>query len=529
LTSEYPALFEGQQVSNFLRHLQEATRATPSGDAVSYIPPSGGEIAEADYHHFVFGQRGSGKSSLLRQLERQVRRDGRASAWIDQEIFSNLSYPDVLVSAILELMQGVTTAVDGASDLLPEAAWWQRMFGLSTPARKDLNELHRELRESVTELERLKFAPLDRKLEWTVSGESSSSRKGGGSAKMRILTVNGEASSGAKQTHTMTETVEGSKEQYLERALTGYRQLLTRASRATGGGFIFVDDLYQIGRQSQPLVLGYLHRLVKDTDLWLKVGSIRYSTVTYRPGDPPRGMQVGHDAHEVPLDRGLRHFKSTQQFLEKILDAVAARSGVDTDALVTPEAKKRLVLAAGGVARDYLRLTSGAIAEARNRGVTNKSGSHRIIVEDVNKSAAALSPSKLLDLRKDEPQEAQALEQLVQRLTDFCRREKSAYFLVARDAGALTELFESETVPDRGSQRFNGWLLDVAELSAQRATVSMDFYGWEQREKRRNRKLIFADNEGQSNVEPVRAPSRPNRAGATPLPSDGQPALPFDS
>ena len=45
-------------------------------------------------------------------------------------------------------------------------------------------------------------------------------------------------------------------------------------------------------------------------------------------------------------------------------------------------------------------------------------------------------------------------------------------------------LYESETVPDRQSQRFNGWLLDFAELSAPRATTGMDFLGWEKREKR---------------------------------------------
>jgi hypothetical protein len=56
-------------------------------------------------------------------------------------------------------------------------------------------------------------------------------------------------------------------------------------------------------------------------------------------------------------------------------------------------------------------------------------------------------------------------------------------------------LSESETVPDRGSQRFNVWLLDVAELSAQRAAAHMDFLGWEDREKRRNRKLIFTGEE----------------------------------
>ncbi|MCQ4084428.1 hypothetical protein NGB36_28570 [Streptomyces sp. RB6PN25] len=52
-------------------------------------------------------------------------------------------------------------------------------------------------------------------------------------------------------------------------------------------------------------------------------------------------------------------------------------------------------------------------------------------------------------------------------------------------------LVESETVPDKGSQRFNVWLLDVAELSAQRATTGMDFLKWEKRENRRQRRLIF--------------------------------------
>lgn len=236
----------------------------------------------------------------------------------------------------------------------------------------------------------------------------------------------------------------------------------------------------------------------------MKVGSIRYSTVTYKPGDPPRGMQVGHDAHEVPLDRGLRHFQSTQEFLEKILAGIAGRESVDIYLLLTPDARKRLVLAAGGVARDYLRLTSGAITEARNRGVTLQPGSHRITVEDVNKAAGLLSPSKFEDLRKDEPAEAASLEKLVRQLTEFSRATKSAYFLVSTDAIELSDqvnklqhlrfthlLVESETVPNEGSRRFNVWFLDVAELSAQRATQGMDFLGWESREKRRNRRLIF--------------------------------------
>jgi hypothetical protein len=71
-------------------------------------------------------------------------------------------------------------------------------------------------------------------------------------------------------------------------------------------------------------------------------------------------------------------------------------------------------------------------------------------------------------------------------------------------------LDESETVPDRASQRFNVWLLDIAELSAQRATQQMDFDGWKKREKRRNRRLIFQRNWKES--RPVRQPPKPVEA-----------------
>ena len=251
-------------------------------------------------------------------------------------------------------------------------------------------------------------------------------------------------------------------------------------------------------------MLGYLHRLVKDTNTWLKIGSIRYSTEPFVGGDPPRGMQSGHDAHEIALDRGMRHFESTRRFLEEILGNLCQQSGVNMTDLFTEDARKRLVLSAGGVARDYLRIASGAILEARNRGVSEKTGSHRVTVEDVNKGAGTLAPSKRKDLRRDEPAEADELDTLVQELTEFCRTKKSAYFLVATDDVNLSRqvdklqhlrfahlLIESETIPDQGSKRFNVWLLDVAELSAQRATVGMDFLGWENRSKRRNRSLIF--------------------------------------
>jgi hypothetical protein len=499
--------FDTPGAQRLTRLLQEATRATPASGPETYVPPSGGDIAETNYHHFIFGQRGSGKSSLLRHLQHQMLAEGRVAVWIDQEIYSNLSYPDVLVSALHEVMIGLAATLEAKLDSERSAKSWRTALG---KGRLDAEKtrLLDDLRATATELEKLKFAPLNRRIEWKIVGEASSSRSAGAGVRMQLVSLHSDIGSAERATAAASETVDGTKEEYLERALSVYRDLITRTSKIVGGGFIFVDDLYQIQRQDQPEVLGYLHRLVKDTNLWLKIGSIRYSTVTFKPGNPPRGMQRGHDAQEVPLDRGLRHFQVTQGFLEKILTQICQKAGIEIDDLLTKDTRKRLVLAAGGVARDYLRITAGAIDEARNRGVTEKTGSHRVIVDDVNKAAGLLSPTKFEDLRADEPDEAAALAQLVRRLTEFCRERGRAYFLIATDSAELSAqvdklqhlrfthlLVESETLPDQGSKRFNVWLLDVAELSAQRASAHMDFLGWEEREKRRNRKLVFTGEE----------------------------------
>jgi hypothetical protein len=162
------------------------------------------------------------------------------------------------------------------------------------------------------------------------------------------------------------------------------------------------------------------------------------------------------------------------------------------------------MLASGGVARDYLLLARDSIDEARNHGPGDKSGSHRVSVEDVNSAAGKIAPTKLDDLRKDTPDEAEAIEDRVIDLTNFCRDRKSGYFLVdtrnrdlMRDMNALQHLrfahllYRNETIPDRQSERFNFYLLDLAQLSAQRATEGVDFEGWAKRSKRRARNIVY--------------------------------------
>src|SRR5882724_1810961 len=270
--------YETSEAQLLTRLLQEATRATPVSGPETYVPPSGGDRAEANYHHFIFGQRGSGKSSLLRHLQRQMLDTSRAAVWIDQEIYSKLSYPDVLVSALHELMKSVVSTLERNSESESQPRRRFSSFGRQQP-HSEKDRLLTELRIAATELEKLKFAPLNRKIEWKIVTESNEGSKATAGVRMELVSLQAGVESGQHAATTTSEIVDGTKEEYLERALTGYRELITRTSEMVGGGFVFVDDLYQIQREDQPEVLGYFHRLIKDTGLWLRIGSIRYSTV----------------------------------------------------------------------------------------------------------------------------------------------------------------------------------------------------------------------------------------------------------
>src|SRR5215211_5296347 len=169
------AYYYDDSVATFLRNLQEATRATPKEGPSVYVPPAGGEKAEANYNHFVFGQRGSGKSSLLRYLQRRLTAEGRAAVWIDQEIFSNLAYPDVLVSAVLEVMESVqATLCDKQKGMRAARSLWERIL-LRVHLRRlkgrllTIKQTISQLDQGISNLRTLKYAPLTSKVQWVHS------------------------------------------------------------------------------------------------------------------------------------------------------------------------------------------------------------------------------------------------------------------------------------------------------------------------------------------------------------------------
>ncbi len=151
------------------------------------------------------------------------------------------------------------------------------------------------------------------------------------------------------------------------------------AGVSNGHSFLFLDDLYHIRKENQAQVIDYMHSIGKGHKLWLKVGTIRHRTVWYIHGNPPIGMKLGDDAEEIDLDLTLEKYTITKDFLTKILSNLMASVRLKTEQLMTDGAIDRLVLASGGVARDFLSIFRRSVDVARERkGDT-------INAEDINK------------------------------------------------------------------------------------------------------------------------------------------------
>lgn len=187
------------------------------------------------------------------------------------------------------------------------------------------------------------------------------------------------------------------------------------------------------------------------------------------------------------------------------IGASSKEKSVDINALFSEGALDRLVLAAGGVPRDYIGLASDSISVAKNRGVSAKSGSQRVIAEDVNEAAGRTVALKFADLDEDARDKSDELRELIIKITAHCRLTGCAWFLAdTLDQGLVKQLGRlqnmrfvhlidsNESLPDQQSSRYLVYILDVSQLAAQRA-AQVDFMGWTKREKRRARKLVFSE------------------------------------
>lgn len=248
--------------------------------------------------------------------------------------------------------------------------------------------------------------------------------------------------------------------------------------------FVFLDDFYYVQRVRQPLILDRLHGLGRDSGVWFKIASIRHLTRWFQ-ADPPEGLQPPHDVEFIQLDVTLQDPERASRFLRGILDTYGETAGIQrVTTVLSKRALDRLVLASGGVPRDYLTLAADAVRKAQKRPKARYAG-----VQDVNEAAGDAAQIKIQELETDtgsESGQAALAVEAFNRLRRFCLEETQyTYFRVGtrekEELGSeydlLTLLADLRLVhlidpslsdAHKAGVRYEVYLLDLSQYSGSR-------------------------------------------------------------
>jgi hypothetical protein len=260
--------------------------------------------------------------------------------------------------------------------------------------------------------------------------------------------------------------------------------------------YVFLDDFYYLPRADQPAILDMLHGITRDSKVWLKVASIKHLTLWW-VGSPPTGLQTGQDAEIIDLDVTLQDPQQASEFLETVLAGYARTVGISSlSRIFSRAALDRLVLASGGVPRDYMVLAASAVTRAQQRPGARQAG-----VQEVNQAAGDAAAEKTNELEEDMASNPGAAENTIKTLSivrKFCLEDATfTYFLVGfRDKednpiwySLLADLMDVRLIhlidegvsdPHSAGHRFEAFMLDLSQYSGARLKQRihvLDFLG----------------------------------------------------
>lgn len=480
-------------VDDLLVLCEEVTRATPDG-VRRFIEPAPGVLsrAKSNQHHLIFGRRGSGKSSLLRKTATDLTVDRRPIAFVDMETFKGHTYPDVLISVLIKSLHEFKKWLDTAATApSTKKSFWKKLYD-AIPKRTPFNKakttkLSAELEAIIAALEKQLQSPevVEKQTKQTSLNEEAASLELG--ADIPGTPLKGKGNLGRKSGATFEEQSKyvSYKVEYLHQNILRFKNFFTSLSElADGPSFLVLDDLYHIRKIDQPKVLDYFHRIAKGSNLWLKVGTIKHRSQWYQHSDPPIGVKLGDDAKEINLDISLEKFSTLRDFLKRVLGNLMNETPpITMQGLLNSTAIDRLIIASGGVTRDFIGIFANAINQARNR----EPGHHRgpkIGAEDVNLATGDYSPLKQEEFKLDSDSERELLEEEFKNLVDFCTETaRCNIFLISqkllgptRDAiDQLVDLRLIHPVKSRvtlkkgaAGELFEAYMLDVSQYTAAR-------------------------------------------------------------
>jgi hypothetical protein len=256
--------------------------------------------------------------------------------------------------------------------------------------------------------------------------------------------------------------------------------------------YVYLDDFYLLPMGVQPQFLDYLAGMLRDTDGWIKVASIERLTKTYETSTHV-GLEIPHDATKIDLDVTLEDPGAAQHFLEAVLDTYINTAGIKrVSAIAKTEALGRLVLASGGVPRDYLNLFSSSITVAR----ANRRDAREIGREDVAQAAGQSARIKKRDLEQDVNRDyADSLIRAIGVLSDAVKGAGFGYFRVNIDQKS-DEGYEllALLVDLRFAHLINASLSDNHKVGVRYEAYILDLSEWSDVRLKRNLNVLDLEN-----------------------------------
>jgi Cdc6-like AAA superfamily ATPase len=503
------------EVTRLLPALAEAERASVD-TAGRFVPPRTGilEEASARRHQLVYGRRGVGKSTLLHRVAAGGSESGREVIFIDVETLRGRPYPDVLIELLTELLEHLEERL--RADGVLKSWRRRRLLRRVGDIAEAMSRLLQEPQSAEHTVQTLRSRARGTRKTWSLGGQGKIGfrRRGiraSGDAQAR---AGGHDEKDERSEATIQARFERTKMDGLAEAAKLVHEVLGDAQRELAVPTLLVlDDFYHIPLDDQPEVLAYLHQVVKGLDISLKICGVRHRLRPFADGNPPVGMQPEQDAGTISLDITLERFDVAKQFLERVLAGICAPLDIAVESLLTDGGAERLVLASGGVARDYLSLVRRALRNATERPSHQFRVKNRITAEDVAQAAAALYEQKQEELKQDAGDEAETLRSRLSEIVRFCvETHRTNVFLVettklqeeawGKDVQALSDLRflhridtlstkrGGETYPGR---KFAAFTLDLSTWTSTRSEQISPIRFWERegRQKIREPKLIY--------------------------------------
>jgi hypothetical protein len=400
------------KVESLRRIVQENIRVQRGGsETIDYVDVSRA-LADimARQNHVIFGRRGCGKTLLLETAKQKVIGTTKV-VYINCEDYKQHSFPNVLIEILDAIFEEFERNLGG----------W---FGRKKRSRELIGQIRSELAN---------LREKEDEVDTTVKEKEGNEVSNSASLRLDNVIPLGIAAGSARKAEIEQEYQRhDSKIQKLNLILPRLKRSIREFFEVSTGVksvFLELDDFYHLPRTMQPHVADYVHRLCKDVPLYFKFATLRHASTLYADrGNQPTGAQERHDYQPINVDYTLADFKRTSGQLREILYRFGEKADMvrgEVDDLFMGQGFERLVLASGGVPRDFLSFLLEALSPKRP-------GDERVGKDDVRLLSSAVLQQRIEELKADSEQRDQdTLIRGIYAIRKFCLDKKVNVFLVA--------------------------------------------------------------------------------------------------